>query len=201
MYRNLNIALLLIAWGIPAAAIATEEIDACDIEVAHPSDPDHVGDGVASADVVTHRAIPACREAIRKYPGVARFHYQLGRAIVYWAGANDGDYSEAMQHLRHAADMNSSQAQFVLGLMLEREGKVCEVEPLTRQAADQGLKSARLSYVDHVTAGVWNACKDLASVAQMTAYLDAAASQVSGYYENMLLASLRRQLAQEVKSE
>jgi hypothetical protein len=28
----------------------------------------------------------------------------------------------------------------------------------------------------------------------MSAYLDAAESQVSGYYENMLLASLRRQL-------
>ena len=52
--------------------------------------------------------------------------------------------------------MNYTQALFVLGLMYERDGKVCEVEPLTRQAADQGLKSARLTYVDHVTAGAWS---------------------------------------------
>ena len=138
MHRPLNIVVTLMGCLFVSGAALAEEIHACDLEVAHPSDPDHVGPGVGSGDVVTHRAIPACRAAIAEYPDEARFHYQLGRAIVYWAGANNGDYSEGIEHIRHAADMDYSQALFVLGLMLERDGAVCEVEPLTRQAADQG---------------------------------------------------------------
>ena len=53
-----------------------------------------------------------------------------------------------------------------------------------RRAAEAGLKSARLAYVDNAVGGRWSDCGVV---------LDA--DQVSGYYENMLLGALRRELA------
>ena len=98
--------------------------------------------------------------------------------------------------MKHAADMDYTQALFVLGLLHLREGEVCAAEPLTKQAADQGLKSARISYVNAMLAGDYDACGVTATHSEMTAYLEGATSQVSGYYENMLLANLKRGLAQ-----
>lgn len=186
---------LLSIWH--TAGSADTAVTACDLEVAHPSDPLRVGPGKTSAEVVTHRAIPACRDALAGDPENARFHYQLARALVYWADANSGDIGEAMQHLKTAADAGYQQAQFVLGLMYVRTGKVCAAEPYTRLAADQGLKSARLTYVNAVLAGDYDSCTVSASDAEMHDYLTGARAQVSGYYENMLLASLQRQLAQK----
>lgn len=186
--------VLIAVYAIAAGALAEEDITACDLEVAHPSDPDRIGPGKPTAEVVTHLAIPACRAAVAEAPENPRFHYQLARALVYWADANDGDVTEAMQHLETAAASGYRQAQFVLGLMHVRAGNVCDSEPLTRSAADQGLKSARISYVNAVTAGDYDACAIGATHEEMLDYLDGAASQVNGYYENMLLASLRRQL-------
>ena len=143
------------------------DVHDCDREVAHPSDPDKVVDGVGSGDVVTHRAIPACRAAVEAYPDVARFHYQLGRAIVYWAGANDGNMDEGLQHLEHAAEMKHEQSEFVLGLMRRTLGNVCASEPLTKRAADQGLKSARITYVNATLAGDYDDCGISASDAEM----------------------------------
>lgn len=186
------VSIVFLLMVSPAAFAA--DVHECDRQAAHPSDPDRVGDGRSSSEVVTHRAIPACREAQSMYPDEARFHYQLGRAIVYWADANDGDYGEGMRHLETAAAMNYTQALFVVGLMYQREGRICDAMPGMRQAADQGLKSARITYVDHVLAGRFDDCESTAAIEEMSRWLDAAGEQVSGYYENMLLAGLKRQL-------
>ena len=90
--------------------------------------------------------------------------------------------------------MGHTQALFVLGLLYLREGDVCASEPVTKKAADQGLKSARITYVNATLAGNYDACGVSASQAEMSAYLDGARSQVSGYYENMLLTDLKRRL-------
>ena len=192
MMRILVVALCALALPVYADSGAVHD---CDREVAHPSDPDKVVEGVGSGEVVTHRAIPACRRAVAEFPDVARFHYQLGRAIVYWAGANDGNMDEGLEHLQHAADLKHEQAEFVLGLMKRTLGNVCASEPLTKRAADQGLKSARITYVNATLAGDYDDCGVSASGAEMQAYLEGAVSQVSGYYENMLLTDLTRRLA------
>lgn len=177
------------------AASAGAEVHDCDREAAHPSDPDKVVDGRSSGEVVTHRAIPACRRAVEDHPREARFHYQLGRAIVYWADANGADYGEGLQHLERAADMGHTQALFVLGLMYQREDRMCEAVPVMKRAADQGLKAARITFVDHVVSGRFDRCAAAATIDEMQAWLDAATAQVDGYYENMLLAGLKRQLS------
>lgn len=166
----------------------------CDLAVGHKSDPERVGPGVSSTEVVVQVAIPACREAVAAYPEVARFHYQLGRALVYWADANNVDTAEGVKNVKRAAEMGHTQAIFVLGLMYQRENKVCDVERLFKQAADQGLKSARISYVEQVLKGAFATCESSASKATMQDYLMQAKDQVSGYYENMLLDTLSRQL-------
>lgn len=166
----------------------------CDRQAAHPSDPDHLGAGKGSGEVVTHRAIPACRKAVEEQPDAARFHYQLGRALVYWADANGGDAGEGISHVKHAADMGYTQALFVLGLMHRRAGDICASEPVTKKAADQGLKSARISYVNAVLAADYGDCGVSASIDEMRAYLEGATTQVNGYYESMLLQNLKREL-------
>ena len=64
-----------------------------------------------------------------------------------------------------------------------------------RRAAEAGLKSARLAYVDNAVGGRWSDCGVALDADQMAGFLDGAADQVSGYYENMLLDALRRELA------
>lgn len=181
--------LLLVATPLMAA-----EPDPCDLAAAHPSDPDRIGPGVPTAEVVTHVAIPACRAAIEREPREARFHYQLGRAIVYWARANSAEEAEGVAAVGAAADLGYRQAQFVYGLLHAQRGETCAAEPWYRAAAKQGLKSARLTYLDHVVAGRFARCDGVASSAELLEYAEAARSQVSGYYENMLLDGLLRQL-------
>ena len=188
---NLLIGLLMVT------AANAAELDDCDIAAAHPSDPDRVGEGVATAKVVTHVAIPACRTAVERDPTQARFHYQLGRAIVYWAEANGADADEGVAAVKTAADMGYRQAQFVFGLLKARSGDLCAAEPWYRAAADQGLKSARITYVNDAVQGRYRGCGATASPQALVDYLDGAASQVSGYYENMLLDGLLRQLEVE----
>jgi tetratricopeptide (TPR) repeat protein len=189
--RFLFLFVLMLAF---APVCFAEEITECDRAAAHPSDPDHVGTGLDSNDVVTHVAIPACKKAMAADPANPRFHYQLGRALVYWAFANDGDITEGLEHLKHASDMKYSQAMFVYGLMQYRQGDICAAEPLYRSAAGQNLRSARISYVNEVLSGAFEPCPVTASADEMMGFLEAAQEQVSGYYENMLLSTLKRQL-------
>ena len=195
MHPTLSLLLsLLIVLGFPAVANA-QAIDACDWEVGHPSDPDRVGPGVGSGDVDTARAIAACRDAIAREPETARFHYQLGRALVYQADREGTDWTVGLPPLEKAAALEHPQAMFVLGLMHKRAGDVCASEPLTRGAAQRGLKSARITYVNDYLSGALDACPPRASLEDMQGYLAAARGQVSGYYENMLLDALDRHLS------
>lgn len=190
-HRIFLIALLLAFASAPANA---QTLTACDWEVGHPSDPDHVGPGRGSGEVDTARAIAACRAAVTAHPDVARFHYQLGRALVYDADRNGGDAQVGMPHLLQAAELGSAQAMFVYGLMNQRIGDACAAEPWTRKAAEAGLKSARISYVNHVLADTWAACPPQVNTDTLESWLAAAREQVSGYYENMLLDALAREL-------
>jgi hypothetical protein len=201
LQRNLLIgaAAFLLAAAMPAAA---EEVavTACDWEAAHPSDPDRVGPGVGSRDVDTERAIRACEAAVAAHPEVARFHYQLGRALVYAADRQESDWHVGLPHLERAADMRHTQAMFVLGLMYQRDGRVCDAEPWTRAAAEAGLKSARIGYVNEYLAGRLNDCPPRASLESMAGWLNGAEGQVSGWYENMLLDLLQRLLDNAVRA-
>lgn len=189
----LPVLLSLLLTGAPSG-LSAQAIDACDWEAAHPSDPDRVGPGRPSAEVDTARAISACRGAVDRAPEVARFHYQLGRALVYAADRSGGDWREGLPPLERAAELGHRQSLFVLALMRKRAGDVCASAPLTRAAADAGLKSARITYVNDTLSGALDDCGPGPGPEVLRAWLDAARDQVSGYYENMLLDALGRQL-------
>lgn len=185
----------IVASALSSGKAAAQVMTACDWEAAHPSDPYHVGPGVSSKAVDTARAIVACEEAVAADPEEPRFHYQLGRAKVYAADRAQTDWTVGLPHLEKAAEMGHVQGMFVLGLMHERAEEYCEQEDWTKKAAEAGLKSARISYVNHFLAGRFADCDGVADGTTMSAYLDAAGSQISGWYENMLMEALQRELA------
>lgn len=179
----------------PLTSLNADEITLCDIEAAHPSDPNHVGEGKDSVNVDTFAAIAACRQAIKKSPETARFHYQLGRSLFY-----QGEAVEGMTHIQHAVDMGYMQAQFVMGL-LKKGQDICTAETLTKAAADQGLKSARITYVNDFVSNAYADCKLSATPEEMSEYLGKAGAQVEGYYENMLFTNLKRELNETTASQ
>jgi TPR repeat protein len=141
------------------------------------------------------RAMAACTADLRADPDNPRLQYQLARAIVYHADRHGTSYEEGMVYLAQSADAGHVQAMFVYGLMLSREARACEAAPWTRRAAEGGLKAARLAYVDSAVGGQWADCDVTFNKDVMSDFLDAAADQVSGYYEKMLLGALRREVA------
>ena len=180
--------------GLPAVA-AAQAITACDWEVGHPSDLDRVGPGVSSSKVDTERAMAACRGDLETDPENPWLQHQLARAIVYHADRHGTSYAGGMIYLEQSAAAGHTQAMFVYGLMLSRESRACEAAPWMRRAAEAGLKSARLACVDNAVGGRWSDCGVVLDADLMVGFLDAAVDQVSGYYENMLLGALRRELA------
>ena len=192
MSRPSLIALLLLA---PFAAFAGDELNDCDRYAGHPSDPDKRGPGVGSADVMFQKAIPACRAAVEAEPDNARYRYQLGRVIVYWATTNGADPSEGAALVRQAADAGHTQAEFVAGLLKRGQPEaICDVEALNRKAADKGLKAARIAYAVDYTGGLYDGCDDRAKRGAVRDYVKAAGDQIDGYYENLLLGMLKREL-------
>lgn len=178
-----------------AGGAGAQTLTACDWEAAHPSDPYHVGPGVGSKAVDTERAIAACEQAVADNPEEPRFHYQLGRALVYHADRNGTDWHVGLPHLQKAAEDGYVQAQFVLGLMHQRDGDACAAARTIKRAADAGLKAARIGYSNDHLAGRLDGCEGAATLDELDAYLAAAGKQVSGWYEQMLLEALRRDLA------
>ena len=194
--RPFLIATLLAFIGAGLSAVAAAQaITACDWEVGHPSDPDRVGPGVSSSKVDTERATVACRSNLETDPDNPWLQYQLARAIVYHADRHGTSYEEGMVYLAQSAATGHTQVMFVYGPMLSRESRACEAAPWMRRVAEAGLKSARLAYVDNAVGGRWSDCGVVLDADLMAGFLDAAADQVSGYYENMLLGALRRELA------
>ena len=137
----------------------------------------------------------ACRGDLETDPDNPRLQYQLARAIVYHADRHGTSYEEGMVYLAQSVAAGHTQAMFVYGLILSRESRACEAAPWMRRAAEAGLKSARLAYVDNALGGRWSDCGVVLDEELMAGFLDGAADQVSGYYENMLLGALRRELA------
>lgn len=84
--------------------------DRCDRLAAGPDDPARRADPVQLSDIDWRMAIMACRAASAKEPRVARWHYQLGRALLA-----AGRESDARRSWGHAAIFDYPAALFELG--------------------------------------------------------------------------------------
>jgi TPR repeat protein len=71
--------------------------------------------GVSLEEINVASALAACNEAVRKYPDIARFSYDLGRV-----DEAAKDYSAARKQYDRAADLGSSIAMFNIGILYEK---------------------------------------------------------------------------------
>jgi TPR repeat protein len=116
----------------------------CDTYGASPLDPHRVTAGVGVLKLNPDLAIPACEEAVRRYPDSTRLAFQLGRAYK-----KKNDFRSALIQLRKAADQGYAGAQVEISLMylngLGLPQSDAEALKWVRKAADQGLAVAQES--------------------------------------------------------
>ncbi|MDG4906254.1 caspase family protein [Mesorhizobium sp. WSM4898] len=95
----------------PATMKLSPSVDACDREAGEPLDLQGVVPGLLPNEISSN-AVDVCRAAVKAYPDVARFRYQLGRALLV-----AGKVDEAKKAIQEAADMGHVRAVFELGYL------------------------------------------------------------------------------------
>ena len=97
----------------PAASPATEDAPEheCDRLAADPFDERRKTEGVVGEQIKLNEALRACTTAVAKSPGIARFHFQLARALIM---ADKTD--EAVAALKNAAAKNYPSALAYIGM-------------------------------------------------------------------------------------
>ena len=109
----------------------------CDKYAANSLDPRAKGIGISFEKIDPKLAIPACADALRRYPKTSRFIFQLGRAYL-----SNEDYTKAFGLFSEAANQGDAFAQNALGVMytngLGVEKNYEQALAWYRKAADQG---------------------------------------------------------------
>ncbi|MEW8326386.1 MAG: tetratricopeptide repeat protein [Candidatus Thiodiazotropha sp.] len=80
---------------------ASEKKHKCDEHAAHPDDPGRWASGVIEEELVPGPSVQFCTDAVSEFPGTARFHFQLGRALL-----NANQYDQAIEALAEAANLD-----------------------------------------------------------------------------------------------
>ena len=93
----------------PATMKLSPSVDPCDQKAGEPLDLQGVVPGLLPNEIGAG-AVEACRAAVKAYPDVARFHYELGRALLA-----AGKVDEAKKAIQDAADKGHVRAVFELG--------------------------------------------------------------------------------------
>ncbi len=177
-----------------APAWADGHITTCDRLAAHPEDPDKVVPGVATSDVDLPAAIAACETAMKADPTDMRVTYQLARVYFY-----SGRSADAVATMEKAAEGGYRQAQFVMGALItnnrpDASDNVCDAERWWFESAKNGRLAAQVSYVRHVTKGLFDGCTLRGTAEDMTGFLDNLRANGSNYYLRLLVADLTEDL-------
>ncbi|WFP77736.1 caspase family protein [Mesorhizobium sp. WSM4906] len=111
-------------------------VDPCDQAAGAPLDLQGVAPG-RQPNEIGGGAVEACETAVKTYPGVTRFRYELGRALLA-----SGKVDEARKAIQEAADKGHVRAVFELG-DIAASGTGTAVDPtkassLYSQASDKG---------------------------------------------------------------
>ena len=108
---------------------------------SHPEDPDRMAAGVTMEKIVPRLALQACEESVSEYPKSARFHYQMGRALIA-----SGRKQDAIKSFEKASAMGYRMANFNLGkAYAEGDGVAVDLakgEMYFKKAADAGVQPA-----------------------------------------------------------
>lgn len=94
-----------------------DKIQPCDQLAAAPDDDGKhsTAAGVELEKIAVADAVPACSDAVRRFPTTSRFYYQLGRALF---AAHD--YDAALTNYKKAFELGNVRALFALGSAYER---------------------------------------------------------------------------------
>ena len=169
----------------------SQEVTECDRLASHGQDPFRVAPGQSRADMDFPKVIAACEAAVAEDPDNPRLRYQLGRVYGY-----SGQGEKAVEHRQIAIAANYPQALFVngylhlLGLNKARKD-ICRAGELMRQSAIYGRLAGQVGFPRYATQGLFDDCAVQKDAAEMLQFLDAAAEQAEGYYQSMLVETLR----------
>ena len=124
----------------------------CDDKAGEPLDPQGVTLGKLPNEIDAKPAIAACSEAVAKFPTVARYKYELGRAKLA-----DKDVAGAIELFNAAADASYTRAYYELGYLAERglgrSQDLVEANRLFKMGAERGDPYAMLAYGRNLTLG------------------------------------------------
>jgi len=196
-------AALLMQTAVPLETIATyaredwdRSITDCDLQIAHPSDPEKVADGVSRTDADLPAAIEACLAALESDPENPRLNYQLARAYGY-----SGLHAEGQPYRDAALAAGYPQSLFVVGyIRLEnwdgRGADPCYGGELIRQSAHAGRFAGLVGFPHYYLMGEFEGCETYPAIdtAEMAGFLDAAEERAGDYYQGLLVQQLKARL-------
>ncbi len=129
MYGQLSGAKIFLNSGSQAnlrdARFDPPKVHPCDELAAAPEDAtrDPSVYGVKIENIRTSNAVIACSEAVKQFPEVDRFHYQLGRALFA-----TGNFRSVLMSYKRAFELGNMHALYALGEMYEK-GTGVEKDP------------------------------------------------------------------------
>ncbi|MEM9600150.1 MAG: hypothetical protein AAF926_03930 [Pseudomonadota bacterium] len=166
----------------------------CDRLATHPSDPEAVlSEGVTRDEMDKHSAIEACHAALESDPDNPRLNYQLARAYGYSGLHEQGDL-----YRERAVKAGYPQSLFVVGyIRIEgwdgRTPDPCYGGELVRRSAQAGRFAGLVGFPHYVQTGAFSDCEDYPVInpEEISVFLDQAAERTSGYYQTILVRSLK----------
>ncbi|GLQ19093.1 hypothetical protein ACFFUB_11795 [Algimonas porphyrae] len=193
------------AWADPFSEIKTyvrsdhdRTVTECDRLATHPSDPEAVlTDGITREQMDKPAAIQACHTALLDDPNNPRLNYQLARAYGYSGLHEKGDI-----YRNRAVKAGYPQSLFVVGyIRIEgwdgRNPDPCYGGELVRRSAQAGRFAGLVGFPHYVQTGQFLDCDDYPVIdpVEIEAFLDAAEARASGYYQTILVRSLKAHFA------
>ncbi len=128
------------------------EVNACDVEAGEPLDLQGTQKGVLPNEINIDKALAACTAAVKSFPNVGRFIYQLGRAEL---AAKHTDIANAL--FDKAAEAGHIRAFNQMGYMaqrgLGRPQSIEEANVYFKQGAEKGDPYAMLTYGRNLARG------------------------------------------------
>ncbi len=200
MKKLIAVLGLLACGGISAETLEwdaskySQEVTACDLASAHPSDPNKVAPGVSQAEMNFAEAIAACEAAVAEAPGNPRLRYQLARVYTY-----SGQTAKGWPHMEVAVAAEYPQALFVSGYMQylgrsDTDADICRAGRLLRRSAQYGRLAAQVGFTRYALDGGFDECGGLVESADLRKFLAAAAESTGDYYRTMLIGMLQKEV-------
>ena len=173
----------------------SQEVTPCDIEASHGDDPYSVAPGVSQQEMDIARAIAACEAAVEADPSNPRLRYQLARAYGY-----SGQGEKAYPHREAAIAADYPQALFVNGYLhflgINKAPKdLCRAGELMRRSARYGRLAGQIGFTRYALDGAFAGCDVPIDTEELMVFLAAAEESNSDFYESMLIAMLKKEVA------